>query len=391
MIDRVESADVMTRLREFPAVAVYGARQVGKTTLARQIAREVGAVYFDLENPKDRLLFENPTGLFREHENRLIIIDEAQRLPDLFPALRVVIDARARAGQFLLLGSASPALSRQSAESLAGRLAVVELPPLLCTETGATAPLERLWIRGGFPRSFLAGGEQQSLSWRKEFLRSFIERDLRMLGFDLPPVRMERFLTMLAHTHGQLWNAAHFARSLNIGATTAGRYLDALAQTYMVTVLTPYFANVGKRLRKAPKVFLTDSGLAHALLDIAHRQALLSHPVAGFSWEGFVMRHLKARLPFGWECSFWRTAAGAEIDVLVLRAGRPFIAVEAKLNPHDPKPRRGFTQGCTDLNIERRWLINPGEQETRLTSGVHILPLPRAMQQLDELTGPSEV
>lgn len=387
MIGRVQSAEITAKLREFPAVALYGARQVGKTTLARQIAQGVDAVYFDLENPKDRLLFENPLALFLEHENRLIIIDEAQRIPGLFPVLRSVIDTQGRAGQFLLLGSASPALSRQSAESLAGRLAVVELPPLLCIEIGSTAPLETLWIRGGFPRSFLAGGEPQSLSWRKEFLRSFVERDLRLLGFDLPPVRMERFLTMLAHTHGQLWNAAHLARSLDIGATTAARYLDTLAQTYMVTVLTPYFANVGKRLRKAPKVFLTDSGLAHALLDIADRRALLSHPVAGFSWEGFVMRHLKARLPFGWQCSFWRTAAGAEIDLLVLRAGRPCIAVEIKLNPHDPKPRRGFTEGCADLQVEHRWLISPGEQEVLLPSGVRILSLPQAMRQLDGMIG----
>ncbi len=365
---------------------MVGARQTGKTTLARKIAQDLGGVVFDLENPRHRLALEDPLAALSGSADRLVVIDEAQRMGDLFPVLRVIIDEDRRPGRFLLLGSASPDLRRQAAESLAGRNRTLVLHPLELFEIGVPS-LGDLWLRGGLPLAFTASGEAESMEWRNAYLSDVVERDLRLLGFDLPPDRMRRFLLMLAHLHGQLWNASQMARSLGIGASTAGRYLEIMQQTLLVRRISPYFTNLGKRLIKAPKVFLADSGLLHALLQIESRLDLVGHPILGASWEGFVLQQVEARLPDGWETSFWRTAAGAEIDILLLCQGKPVVAVECKANTTRPKPARGFFQGCDDLKVEQRWIVYPGQEDLRLGQGAEVLSLPTALGRLAQLAG----
>lgn len=318
---------------------------------------------------------------FSELRDQLVIIDEAQRMPDLFPILRVLIDENRRAGRFLLLGSASPDLRRQSAESLAGRLQTLVLHPLNLRETSPENQ-DALWMRGGLPPSYLAENDSSSLEWRDAYLRDLVERDLRLLGFDLPPDRMRRFVLMLAHLHGQLWNASQLARSLGMGASTAERYLSAMQQTLLVRRLEPFHANLGKRLTKAPKIYLADSGLLHGLLGIRSKLKLLENPAAGTSWEGFVLQQIDASLPFGWDATFWRTAAGAEIDILLLDHGRPAIAIEAKLNATHPKPARGFYQACDDLAIERRWIVYPGSERIPLAGGAEVISLAECLTRL---------
>ncbi len=381
MIPRHLEQKIHQALARFPAVTMVGARQTGKTTLARKIADHVGGVVFDLENPRHRLALEDPMATLGGQANRLVVIDEAQRMEDLFPALRVLIDEDRRPGRFLLLGSASPDLRRQAAESLAGRNQTVILHPLSLPETGP-AHQDRLWLRGGFPPSFGAIDDATSLAWRTAYMADLVERDLRLLGFDLPPERMRRFLLMLAHLHGQVWNGSQLARSLGIGATTAGRYLDAMLQTLLVRRVMPFFTNLGKRLVKSPKVFLADSGLLHALLNLEARLDLQTHPVIGASWEGFVLQQVEAILPRGWETSFWRTSAGAEIDLLLLRQGQPFVAIECKANISHPRPAKGFFLACDDLSIKHRWIVYPGEETIALGQENEALPLAEALNRI---------
>ena len=380
MIERTLHATVRQALGRFPAVTMIGARQVGKTTLAEQLAQELGATIFDLEDPRHRLILEDPLTTLNDLSSQLVVIDEAQRMGELFPVLRVLIDQNRRAGRFLLLGSASPDLRRQSAESLAGRNRTIILHPLSLSEVGGNNQ-DRLWMRGGLPPAFIADGNTFSMEWRLAYLTDLLERDLRLLGFDLPPERMRRFILMLAHLHGQLWNASQLARSLGIGVTTAGRYLDIMQQTLLVKRLDPYFANLGKRLTKAPKIYIADSGLLHGLLNIDTKLNLLAHPAAGTSWEGFVLQQLAAILPVNWELSFWRTAAGAEIDLLVLRNNTPFIAIECKLNASNPRPTRGYYQACDDLNIEHRWIVYPGADRLPLPHRSEAISLQETLQR----------
>ena len=386
MIKRTLQQGLLQALEEFPAVTLIGPRQVGKTTLSQQVAQQMTATVFDLENPRHRMVLEDPLASLEDLSDQLVIIDEAQRMGDLFPVLRVLIDQDRRPGRFLLLGSAAPNLRRQSAESLAGRLQTLQLYPLRLAEVDEQSQ-DKLWLRGGLPPAFLAESNHKAMTWRQAYLRDLVERDLRLLGFDLSPERMRRFILMLAHLHGQLWNASQLARSLGIGATTAGRYLDIIQQTLLVRRINPYYRNLGKRLTKSPKVYLADSGLLHALLGISDKLELFAHPVAGASWEGFVLQQIAAQLPDSWETSFWRTAAGAEIDLLLLKNGEPQIAVEIKLNSSKPKPRRGFYQACDDLQIEQRWVVYPGSEIFLLSQEVQILPLPEALRRLEEQTG----
>jgi len=374
MIRRQLKTRLEQALDDFPAVALVGARQVGKTTLARQLAENIPATLFDLENPRHCLMLEDPLTALESLQDRLVIIDEAQRMGELFPVLRVLIDQDRRPGRFLLLGSAAPDLRRQAAESLAGRICTLQLHPLTLGEVGVEQQ-EQLWLRGGMPLSFLATTDAKAQTWRQAYLKDLVERDLRLLGFDLEPDRMRRFLLMVAHLHGQLWNASQLARSLGVAPTTASRYLDIMQQTLLVMRINPFYRNLGKRLIKAPKVYLADSGLLHSLLGIKDKLQLLGHPVAGSSWEGFVLQQVAAVLPEGWEISFWRTSAGAEIDLLVLRHGEPHIAIEVKLNASKPRPRRGFHQACDDLQIEQRWLVYPGQEGFPLSHGVQVRPL----------------
>ena len=379
-IPRSAQNSVLAALAQFPAVALVGPRQCGKTTLVRMLDPSPAPVFFDLEDPRDRLILEDPLRALQVGE--LVVIDEAQRMPELFPVLRVLIDQNRRPGQFLLLGSATPDLRRQSAESLAGRLLPLELTPFTAQEVVPNLfSLEVLWERGGFPLSLLAATSEQSFLWRQQYVRDITERDLRLLGFDLPPARMYRFLQMLAHNHGQLWNASQLARSLEVGATTAGRYLDVIQQTYLVRCLPPYLRNTGKRLTKSPKVYIRDSGILHSLLALQSREQVLGHPVAGYSWEGFAVEQFAAVLPLGWELAFWRTAVGAEIDLLLLHGSHPIIAAEMKMNTTNPRPGRGFYEGCKELAPREKWVIYPGDEPLALPNGVLALPLAEAVER----------
>ncbi len=385
MIARQLFKSVEKSLRESPITAIIGPRQCGKTTLARQFAKEPFVHFFDLENPADRFALEDPVLALQQYHDELVIIAEAQRLPELFPAIRVLVDQDRKPGRFLLLGSATPHLRRQSAESLAGRIITLELTPFLNQEINpATDSLDRLWIRGGFPPAYLSDSETSSLQWRIHYLRAVLERDLGLLGFNLPPERMWRFLQMLAHNHGQLWNKAQLARSLDIGAATAGRYLDAIQQTLLVRRLQPFHKNLGKRLIKSPKVYIRDTGLLHALLGLKSWEQLLGHPVRGNSWEILVIEHLASSLPLGWELAFWRTSGGSEIDLLMISGGRVEIAVEIKAGSA-PRPSRGFYQGCRDLQPAEEWVIYPGTRIFPLNKGKTIaLPLMEAVRRLGD-------
>ena len=364
------------RLRQAPAVVLLGPRQVGKTSLAREVAaRHPGALVLDLERASDRAALERPELFFAAHRDRLLVLDEVQHLPRLFEALRPEIDADRRPGRFLLLGSASGDLLRQSGESLAGRVSYLELTPFLAAELMPDlAGLQSLWLRGGFPLSWLAPDDEASFGWRQDFIRTFLQRDLPGLGLRIPAETLRRFWQMLAHLQGQMFNASQLGQSLG-GAShsTATRYLDVLADTLMVRRLPPHLPNLGKRLVKSPKVYLRDSGLLHALLGLATVRELQGHPVAGASWEGFVVEQVAAQLPADAQLSFYRTAVGAEIDLIVEHRGRT-LAVEIKFSSA-PKPARGFWQALQDLGIERAFVVAPVTRRYPLAEGVEVLPL----------------
>lgn len=368
----------MSALTRFPVVALVGPRQVGKTTLAKAVAKNFpGAVHLDLERPTDLFLLSDPELFLADKKDRLVVIDEVQRRPDLFPVLRALVDDDRRPGRFLLLGSASPALINRSSESLAGRIRTLELTPLTLREVGATPEnLRRLWLRGGFPDSYLAPSDEASAEWREALVRTYLERDLPGLGFRLPAESMGRFWRMLAHLHGQSWNASALARSLDISPQTAGRYLDALCDAFMVRRLPPFHANLGKRLVKSPRVYLRDSGILHALVDVSAFSALESHPLLGVSWEGFVVEQILADRP-GREAFYHRTAAGSEIDLLLPSNDlRPPVAVEVKY-ASAPKLSKGFWHALDDLKIERAYVVHPGREPAPIEARVTAWPAVR--------------
>jgi uncharacterized protein len=382
MINRLIEADIRARLSLYPAVALLGPRQVGKTTLAATIAAaQPDALLLDLEREGDRAVLTNPELFFAAQRERLVVLDEVQFVPGLFAALRPEIDAQRRPGRFLLLGSASGGLLRQSAESLAGRVGYLELPPLLAAELRPDlAQLQSLWLRGGFPLSYLALDDAASFTWRQDFLLTFLQRDLQQLGVRVPAQTMQRFWRMLAHLHGQLFNASQLGQSLGGAAhTTVTRYLDVLVDTMMVRRLEPHLANVGKRLVKAPKVYLRDSGLLHALLGINTVTELQGHPIAGASWEGFVVEQIAALAPQGSQIGFYRTASGAEIDV-VLTTGSRRIGFEIKFSAA-PKPARGFWQAKQDLKLDSAYVVAPVRARYPLAEGVEVLPV-QALQEV---------
>lgn len=385
MIERLLQVELRQRLGFYPAVAILGPRQVGKTTLAGAIAAEhPGALFLDLERESDRAVLAQPELFFAGQRDRLLVLDEVQFVPGLFAALRPEIDAQRRPGRFLLLGSASGVLLRQSAESLAGRVGYLELTPLLAAELQPDPlQLQALWLRGGFPLSCLAPSEAQSLAWRQDFLRTFLQRDLPQLGVRVPAETMQRFWRMLAHLQGQLFNASQLGQSLGgVAHTTVARYLDVLVDTMMLRRLEPHLANVGKRLVKSPKVYLRDSGLLHALLGIGSVTDLQGHPIAGASWEGFVVEQIAALAPQGAQIGFYRTASGAEMDV-VLTAGSRRIGFEVKFSAA-PKPTRGFWQAKQDLALERAFVVAPVQRRYALAEDVEVLPvqlLQEAMRQ----------
>ncbi len=375
---------LLTSLRHFPVVALVGPRQVGKTTLARAVARKLGhAVYLDMERPSDVARLTDPELYLEPLADRLVIIDEVQRRPELFAVLRSLVDAPQpkprKNGRFLLLGSASPDLSRQASESLAGRIVYHELTPFTMNEVaaGARDTSMTLWNRGGFPDSFLARSNARSVAWREAFIDTHLQRDLPALGVRIPATALRRFWEMLAHYHGQLWNASKIAGSLGVSAPTAKHYLDTLQDTFMIRQLPPFAANLKKRLVKSPKIYLRDSGLLHTLLRIGTHDDLLGHPVAGASWEGWVIEQALAASGTNAPhtgASFFRTAAGAEIDLVVERPGGQRIALEIK-RASAPKPSHGFWSGIADVKPSAAYVVYPGKERYALGPGVEALPV----------------
>jgi uncharacterized protein len=375
MLKRALTAELLDALTKFPVVALIGPRQVGKTTLARAVQRlRRDTEYLDLERPSDLARLSDPELYLTGRADRLIILDEIQQSPELFPVLRSLVDERRRPGRFLLLGSASPELINRSAESLAGRIRYLELRPLLSSEVGTRqGGLTRLWVRGGFPDSYLAADDEASFEWRESFVRTFLERDVPALGIRLPAQSLRRLWQMLAHWHGQLWNASTLGRSLDSSPQTTNRYLDLLCDAFIARRLLSWRANVGKRLVKAPRVYLRDSGLLHCLLNLPTLDEISGHPGLGASWEGFVIEQIVAALdPV--EMGFYRTSAGAEIDlVMKLRGQSRPIAVEVKYSSA-PKPGKGFWQALHDLEIERAFVIYPGKDHYPLDRRVTVWP-----------------
>lgn len=378
MIPRRLFPALTAALTEAPAAALLGPRQVGKTTLALEVANERPAVHLDLESEADRAKLAEPEQYLAQHADKLVILDEIQRTPQLFQTLRVLIDAGRRRGRgkgrFLVLGSASMDLLRQSSESLAGRIRYLELAPLNAGEVGGKR-LDALWLRGGFPESLLAASDAASLRWRTDFIRTYLERDIPQLGPRVPSETLRRLWTMLAHQQGGLLNAAALARALAVDGKTVASYLDLLVDLLLVRRLAPWHDNVKKRLVKSPKVYVRDSGLVHALLGVADREALLAHPVAGGSWEGLVMESLIAAAPIGAEAYFYRTAAGAEIDLLLKlpRQRKPW-AIEIKRGLA-PKLERGFHAACETVRPERRLVVYGGAERFPLAGGVEAVAL----------------
>ncbi len=376
-IEKVE--DYLSR---YPVVAIVGARQVGKTTLARAVAkrwRRGKVTVFDLEESSDRARLEDPM-LALDALKGLVVLDEIQRLPEVFPTLRVLADRPRRLIQFLVLGSASPDLLKQSSESLAGRIIYHELKGFSLEEVG-TRRLKQLWLRGGFPRSFLARSNELSFEWRQTFIRTFLERDLPQLGVQIPSETLRRFWTMVAHYHGQIWNASEFARSFGVADTTIRRYLDVMISTYVMRQLLPFSENIGKRQIKSPKVYIADSGLLHALLNLHDMIDLEGHPKVGASWEGFavdtVIRQLGARAE---ECYFWGTHSGAELDLLFVR-GRRRLGFEFKRTVA-PKVTRSMREAIEDIGLERLDVIHAGDSTFPLADRIRAVSLTQITREL---------
>jgi len=372
MIDRKAFEVVQRALSQQAAVALLGPRQVGKTTLALALGEACGALYLDLEDPAEREKLSNASMFLSAHQGRLVILDEIHRVPELFLTLRGLIDQGRRkglrTGRFLLLGSASLDLMRQSGESLAGRISYMDLTPFSVLEV-APGDDDVLWVRGGFPDSFLAPDEQRSIGWRKDLIRTYLERDVPMFGPRIPAETLRRLWTMLAHNQGALVNVARLAAGLEVSSQTVSRYTDLLVDLLLVRRLQPYLANVGKRLVKAPKVYIRDSGLLHALLNIPDFSALLGHPVVGASWEGYVIENLINAAPALTVPGFYRTSGGAEIDLILELPGGERWAIEVKRN-RVAKPSRGFYEACEDLQPSRCFVVHAGTDSFPLSTQV---------------------
>ena len=372
---------VLDLLRQFPVVAILGARQVGKTTLARQILRRPGITgeWFDLEDPPDLARLSDPRLALGDLKG-LVVIDEVQRRPDLFPMLRVLADRRPRKARFLVVGSASPDLLRQSSETLAGRIAVHNLDGFHLQEVGADK-LDHLWLRGGFPLSFLARTHLDSFTWCQNFIRTFLERDLPQLGVRVTAQSLSRFWSMLAHYHGQVWNAAEFARSFGVTDKTVRHYLDILGASHVVQLLPPWQANIGKRQVKSPKVYVRDPGILHGLLGIRERRDLERHPKVGASWEGFMLRQVAELLgATAQECFFWATHSGAELDLLWVR-GRRRWGFEFK-RTSSPALTRSLMTALETLKLQRAFLVHAGDGSFPLHRRIIALSARRLLQDL---------
>ena len=384
MIKRYDEPLLRELLSEFPAVALIGPRQVGKTTLALATASQHNSIYLDLESEADRVKLSDPVLYLARYPDELLILDEVHRFPNLFQELRGLIDQRRRQGKrngsFLLLGSASIDLLRQSGESLAGRIAYLELTPLHLIEIEPTEA-DSLWLRGGFPDSYLSRTDATSLRWRLNFIRTYLERDIPQFVPRIPAETLRRFWTMLAHAQGGVFNAAKFAANLGVDGKTIARYLDLLVDLLLVRRLPPWHKNIGKRLVKSPKVYVRDSGIVHALLGLEEPDDVLSHPVVGASWEGFVIENILSVIPNTVAANFYRTAGGAEVDLILTFPKREVWAIEVKRSL-SPTVEKGFYYACEDIAATNRFVIYPGAERFPLSSDAEAISLLEVMQEL---------
>ena len=394
MYKRERTERIINRLGQNPTVAILGPRQIGKTTLAHAVAKITSrngqpSIYLDLENPEDFQKLQDPAPYLAQHADKLIILDEVQRYPDLFNALRGIIDQRRREGRgngrFLILGSATNDLLKQSSESLAGRIHYTELAGLnpFEIESPGGEPLQQLWMRGGFPDSYAATGDQASYDWRQNFIRTYLERDIPQLGPRIPATTLMRFWTMLAHTQGELLNASKLASALGVESVTISRYIDLMSDLLLVRRLEPWHGNVKKRLVKSPRVYVRDSGLVHSLLRINDYEELSGHPIRGKSWEGFVIETILNALPAGVYASFYRTAAGAEIDLVISFGLDEHWAIEIKAS-HTPALEKGFHMACEDIKARQKFVIYTGEDKFPARHNTEILSLAHFIERLKE-------
>jgi predicted AAA+ superfamily ATPase len=374
MIIRELQKSIQQSIKEFSITGILGSRQVGKTTLAKAIKECLAKrmIYIDLELPSDRDKLRDPELYLRQFPDDVVIIDEIQRMPELFPLMRALVDQGGKKGRFLILGSASPDLIKRASESLAGRIVYHELAPLNLRETGYES-LTKLWLRGGYPESFLAGDDERSFAWREAYIRTYLEMDIPQLGLQVPSMQLRRFWSMIAHSHGQLWNASKLAGSLGLSAPTVRRYLDILSETFIARQIQPYYTNIKKRLVKSPKVYIRDSGLLHTLLKIMTLDDLQSHPLLGSSWEGFIMEQIISALPDTRNIYFYRTSAGAELDLLFFNKKNEPVAVEIKYSL-SPGISKSFRNAFKDLSCAKGFIVYPGEEAYPLAEKIFTLP-----------------
>ena len=362
---------LLYQLQKYPVVALLGPRQVGKSTLAKAVQNHLkNAVYFDLQDPRNQQRLEDPIALFERHKKHLVILDEIQKMPELFSFLRSIIDERRTNGRVLVLGSASRDLIKQSSETLAGRICYMEITGFQREEVKASYDFHSHWTRGGLPLSLLAGSDRDSFDWRKNYIQTFLERDIPLLGFgSLPPTQMNRLWRMLAHWHGQVLNVSKLSQSLGLSSPSVKKYIFLLEQTFIIRLLEPYHRNLKSRLIKSPKVYIRDSGLLHALLDIEGQEELMGHPVCGASFEGFVIENLLTRFPL-WTPAFLRTSNGAEVD-LILSKGQKAIFFEMKLNSA-PKVSKGFHQLVSAIKPDRSFIVAPVSSPFKVQNLVYV-------------------
>ncbi|MFY0605149.1 MAG: ATP-binding protein [Cyclobacteriaceae bacterium] len=377
MIERYSVSELTELMDQFPAVGIIGPRQVGKTTLAKQVAKE-GAIYVDLESDIGLSQLSDPGVFLRANHDRTVIIDEVQLMPQLFPLLRSIIDEDRRSGRFILLGSAAPSLIRKTAESLAGRIAYIELTSFLTSEV---PNMSELWLKGGFPLSYLAKSNKQSNTWRNQLLGSYIQRDLPQLGLNANPRLLSNLLRMLAHNTSSLWNASNFAKSLGLTAPTLKRYLEYLEGAFIIDVLEPYHTNVKKRITKTPKTFYKDTGLLHTLLKIPTMDELQGHPVLGSSWENFVIQQVKGQLGGKYEYHFYRTHDGSEVDLVLLDGSRPIASIEIKYTLA-PKLSKGNRFAIADVNAERNFICTFGTERYMMEENIEVIGLNEMIAEL---------
>jgi predicted AAA+ superfamily ATPase len=384
-IPRRIAVDLQYSLNNFPITALLGPRQCGKSTLAKHIVDgRANTLYLDLERPSDLRKLDDPEFFFQINQDKLICIDEVQMGPELFPILRVAVDDNRIAGRFLILGSASQDLIRQSSETLAGRIHFLELSPFNYDELVAAEPARYtdsilMWTRGGFPEAILSNSEKYSFQWRVDFIRSFLERDIPQFGFSIPAVTMRRFWTMIAHYHGQLLNSSKLAQSLGVTHPTIRKYIDIMEQTFMVQILAPFMTNIKKRLIKNTKIYIRDSGILHALLEIENSEDLLGHPIAGASWEGWCIEQILSVMS-DWRASFYRTASGEEID-LILQRGQKLLAFEFKLSVA-PKVSRGFANTLKVLQADYVWIVAPVQESYMKSPNVKVASIGEVLEDL---------